>query len=209
MERKSIPAGYISPGNSPFLRRLPREVRDKIYDKLLIVQRTTDDQDKYDKIQAGLAGGTHEYELERELDFLSQDYLLILDLSRANKGMQFIGKNKGILLANKQIYDEATTTLFGKNVFGAFPQSERIEAFWRCGRGSSCYPLSRPCQLRYSNLPCPSPISANILLSDQKPSPKSSTSTLSSPSVSQIVSSPTAASLFRTSSQICRRSSIP
>lgn len=26
MERKSIPTGYISPGNSPFLKKLPREV---------------------------------------------------------------------------------------------------------------------------------------------------------------------------------------
>lgn len=82
------------------------------------------------------------------MDYLNQDYLLALDLSRANKGMQFIGKNKGVLLLNKQIYDEATTTLFGKNVFGVGPQSERVQAFWRCGIGCRCSPHHRPCQVR-------------------------------------------------------------
>ncbi|EME84667.1 uncharacterized protein MYCFIDRAFT_195652 [Pseudocercospora fijiensis CIRAD86] len=120
-------------------------IRDKIYDELLIVRRTPEDEEKYDKIQAGLKKGTHEYELERELDFMLQDYALIPDSSVPNHGMKFIGKNKGILLACKQIYEEATTTLFGKNIFAACPQSERVCSFWRCSIYCGCVPKDRPC----------------------------------------------------------------
>ncbi|KAF7196216.1 hypothetical protein HII31_02283 [Pseudocercospora fuligena] len=151
MERESIPPGYISPGNSSFLRKLPREIRDKIYDELLIVHRTPEDEDKYGKIQAGLKTGNHEYELERELDFMLQDYALIPDSSEPNIGMKYIGKNKSILLACKQIYEEATTTLFGKNIFAACPQSERVCSFWRCSIYCGCVPKDRPCLARPEN----------------------------------------------------------
>lgn len=66
-----------------------------------------------------------------------------------NKGTRYIARNKGILLANKQIYQEATSVLFGKNLWGAIPEFERIWSFWRCD-SYKCQPVERPCYVRYA-----------------------------------------------------------
>ncbi|SMQ48237.1 unnamed protein product [Zymoseptoria tritici ST99CH_3D7] len=148
MDRATIHPGHTSPGNSPFLKKLPREIRDRIYEELLVVRRDQEDQEKYDEVQQGLQGRAPLWQCEFALDDLDQDYMLCLDLTQPNKGAKSISENLGILLANKQIWDEATDTLFGKNMFGAVPQEERVDAFWRCSIDCKDVPKARPCQVR-------------------------------------------------------------
>lgn len=164
--RAFVASGYTSPGDSPFLKKLPREVRsgslfnpaslnanitqirDKIYSELLIVQRSREDQITTDKLHRGRAVGDYEYQYERQLDILQHQYILIPDRAAPNQGMEFIGKGKSILLVNRQIYAEATAILFGKNVFGLLPDIERAEAPWRCDTRCLTVPKHLPCQLR-------------------------------------------------------------
>ncbi|KJY01464.1 hypothetical protein TI39_contig290g00027 [Zymoseptoria brevis] len=133
MDRATIHPGHASPGNSPFLKKLPREIRDRIYEELLVVRRDQEDQEKYDEIQLGLQGRAPLWQCELALDDLDQDYMLCLDLTQPNKGAKSISENLGILLANKQIWDEATDTLFGKNMFRIYCKD---------------VPKARPCQVR-------------------------------------------------------------
>ncbi|KAI5358666.1 hypothetical protein Slin14017_G109490 [Septoria linicola] len=89
LDRAPIPSGYISPGDSPFLKKLPREIRGQIYSLLLIAPYTPSDRARHDKITSHLPTrpGQQEYECERELDFLEQDYMLMPDLAAHNPGM--------------------------------------------------------------------------------------------------------------------------
>lgn len=95
-------------------------------------------------IQSEAAGG--EYGRERAQDILDQDISLMPGGS-GSYGSRFIGKKKGVLLANKQIYEETTTVLFGKNLFIILPEYERVWAFWRCD-SMKCEPIGKPCYVR-------------------------------------------------------------
>jgi hypothetical protein len=54
----------------------------------------------------------------------------------------------GLLLANKQIHEEANTTLFSKNVFLIMVEWERVYPFWRC-ENPGCYPPGSPCFIMF------------------------------------------------------------
>lgn len=85
------------------------QIRDKIYEELLIVKMTPEMAENYEEEKEK---GRHfgEYGMEHAQDILDQDIGLMPGAS-LNYGSRFIGKNKGILLANKQIYEEATSVL--------------------------------------------------------------------------------------------------
>ncbi|KAF2173449.1 hypothetical protein M409DRAFT_48426 [Zasmidium cellare ATCC 36951] len=146
LDRKPIKPGHVSPGNSPFMKKLPREIRDKIYEELLIVKMTPEMANSWDEEKGGAESYAGEYGREKAQDILDQDIGLMPGGSQ-NYGSRFIGKNKGILLANKQIYEEATTVLFGKNLFVVLPEFERIWCFWRCD-SYGCQPVTTPCFVR-------------------------------------------------------------
>ena len=56
----------------------------------------------------------------------------------------------GLLLANKQIHEEANITLFSKNTFLILLEWERVFPFWRC-RNNGCYPPGVPCLITGHN----------------------------------------------------------
>ena len=56
----------------------------------------------------------------------------------------------GLLLANKQIHEEANTTLFSKNIFLILVEWERVFPFWRC-ENKGCYPPGVPCFITFHN----------------------------------------------------------
>lgn len=148
LDRRPIPNGYVSPGNSPFLKKHPREIRDKIYDELLIVHMTPEDWEKYEDVKNH--DRASDFARECVFDDFDQEYALMPNVKineQNNKGTRYIARNKGILLANKQIYQEATSVLFGKNLWGAIPEFERIWSFWRCD-SYKCQPVERPCYVR-------------------------------------------------------------
>ncbi|KAK4497793.1 hypothetical protein PRZ48_010447 [Zasmidium cellare] len=146
LDRKPIKPGHVSPGNSPFMKKLPREIRDKIYEELLIVKLTPEMTALYEEEIEGAESYAGDYGREKALDMMDQD-LGLLPGAAQNYGSNFIGKNKGILLANKQIYEEATSVLFGKNLFVILPETDRVWSFWRCD-SYGCQPVTQPCYVR-------------------------------------------------------------
>ena len=62
----------------------------------------------------------------------------------------FIVEGLGLLLANKQISDEANTVLFQENLFVILPEWERKHTFWRCER-LGCDPPGAPCFMMFHN----------------------------------------------------------
>ena len=63
---------------------------------------------------------------------------------------RFIVDAMGLLLANKQIHEEANTALFSKNTFLILVEWERAFPFWRC-ENKGCDPPGVPCFITFHN----------------------------------------------------------
>lgn len=61
--------------------------------------------------------------------------------------VRFIVEALGLLLANKQIHEEAKNTLFSKNEFTILVEWERVHPFWRC-ENKGCEP-GAPCYIMF------------------------------------------------------------
>ncbi|KAK4554795.1 hypothetical protein LTR86_008297 [Recurvomyces mirabilis] len=133
---------------SPFLR-LPREIRDRIYEELLIAKLAPANQAQVDQIIAAPDTPLEEYGRQDALEHYGSD-TVILPGANERYRYRFIIKVMGLLLANKQINAEANSILFSKNTFGIMPEWERIHPFWRCDN-KKCDPPGAPCYLMFHN----------------------------------------------------------
>ncbi|KAK3675946.1 hypothetical protein LTR78_004138 [Recurvomyces mirabilis] len=134
--------------NSPFLR-LHREIRDRIYEELLVAKLSPANQAQIDQINAASDTPLEEYGRQNALELYGSD-TVILPGANERYRYRFIIKAVGLLLANKQINAEANSILFSKNIFGIMPEWERIYPFWRCDN-KTCDPPGAPCYLMFHN----------------------------------------------------------
>ncbi|KAK4888813.1 hypothetical protein LTR27_012344 [Elasticomyces elasticus] len=134
--------------DSHFLR-MPREIRDKIYEELLIAKMSSKTQAQYDEAQKAVAR-TYDQESGRQnaLDMFEREIGIMPDGGN-KKTLRFIVDALGLLLTNKQIHAEANKVLFSMNEFVILPEWERVHAFWRCPM--SCQPITYPCLILFHN----------------------------------------------------------
>ncbi|KAK5726567.1 hypothetical protein LTR15_002452 [Elasticomyces elasticus] len=138
-----------SDSDSPFLR-LPREVRNKIYQELLISRLPPKEQAQYGQVKAAADTPFDDFGRENALDYFEQG-LAIMPGADEKHRYRFIVQALGLLLANKQIHAEANEILFSQNIFVVLPEWERIHPFWRCDGGCT-EPRGKPCWVKLHNI---------------------------------------------------------
>ncbi|KAK3633174.1 hypothetical protein LTR56_015950 [Elasticomyces elasticus] len=149
---KACVKGYAIAGSdsdSPFLR-LPREVRNKIYQELLISRLPPKEQAQYEQVKAAAETPFDDFGRENALDYFEQG-LAIMPGADEKHRYRFIVQALGLLLANKQIHAEANEILFSQNIFVVLPEWERIHPFWRC-EGGCTEPRGKPCWVKLHNI---------------------------------------------------------
>lgn len=90
-----------------------------------------------------------EFIRENFLDDYEQKTVIMPGGETHGKRYPFIVDALGLLLANKQIHEEANATLFGKNIFFVAVEWERVHPFWRC-ENKLCNP-NVPCFITFHN----------------------------------------------------------
>lgn len=124
------------------------QVRDLVYEELLVARLNPEDQEKYDEVKAG-KGTFSDYVRANIIDGIEQQ-LCIMPGALETKNYKFIAEASGLLRASKQINDEASRVLLGKNTFVILPEWERVHPFWRC-ESPGCYPPQSPCYVFFHN----------------------------------------------------------
>ncbi|KAK3684710.1 hypothetical protein LTR37_020004 [Vermiconidia calcicola] len=127
--------------------RFPREVRDQIYEELLVARLKPEDQSAYDEIKVATSTPFGDFGRDNAMDYFEQDTCI---MPGSDKKYPFIADALGLLLANKQVHEEANTILFSKNTFLILVEWERIHPFWRC-ENPGCRPAGRPCFIMFHN----------------------------------------------------------
>jgi hypothetical protein len=92
---------------STLIRADDLQIRDRIYEELLVIRRDQKDQDEHDYLQKCLKEGAPEWQVQLGFDRMDEDYSLCLDYN-PSKGAKSIAPNLGILLTCKQVWEEAT-----------------------------------------------------------------------------------------------------
>jgi len=117
-----------------------RQIRDKIYEELLVAKVSPENQTRVDQIKEAEQTLYYEVGCENALEYLDNTGIM----PGGDQRYPFIVDALGLLLANKQIHAEANSVLFGQNTFVILAEWKRIHCFWRCER-PDCDPPGRPC----------------------------------------------------------------
>ncbi|KAK3708009.1 hypothetical protein LTR37_011702 [Vermiconidia calcicola] len=127
--------------------RFPREVRDQIYEELLVARMKPKDQIEYDELKMATNTPFGDFGRDNAMDYFEQDICI---MPGSDKKYPFVADAIGLLLTNKQIHEEANNILFSKNTFLILVEWERIHPFWRC-ENPGCKPPGRPCFIMFHN----------------------------------------------------------
>ncbi|KAG9698284.1 hypothetical protein KCU95_g13409, partial [Aureobasidium melanogenum] len=104
-------------GTFEFLK-LNRDIRDKVYEDLLVARYTPDQQAKHDSLTDLMNTISDRLGIRNSLDQLEERLMLSPGMPLWGvEGYQPLVNARGLLNANKQINEELTSTLFTKNTF--------------------------------------------------------------------------------------------
>ncbi|KAK5115396.1 hypothetical protein LTR85_009856 [Meristemomyces frigidus] len=135
-----------SDNSASLFLRAPREIRDKIYEELLVAKLSPENQAKVDEIKKAESTPFDHFGRQNALEYYDDRAIM----PGSDKRYPFIVDALGLLLSNKQIHAEANAVLFSKNTFVILVEWERVHCFWRCER-PDCDPPGRPCFIMYHN----------------------------------------------------------